>query len=231
MSAVTSMGRKSSGALPGSSPAPGSAPATGAVPAALGLVVHTGWAHAVAVAWRGNALLVLQTGRIALWEPPDAAAAQAYHRAAGLSLPAAQRALAADEKTARRVTAQSLRSLQEELAGRGYPLTAIRVVDKARRPLPALPQVLGSHPLLHAAEGAFFRAVVLAEAGRLTRDAAQLDGSALPGAVARAARLTPQALAGHLARAGKLAGAPWGQEQRRCALAAWLALLLHAAEI
>ena len=193
-------------------------------PAALGLVVHTGWAHAVALALGEADLVILCKDRLALWEPPDAEAAQAYHRAAELGLEAARRSIASDERTARRVAARSLGRLADALDQRGHRLRAVRVVDRPRRPLPPLASILGAHPLLHAAEGALFRGVALAEAARLASDAAEVHEAELPERAARASGLTPAEVAARLASAGKVAGPPWSREHKACALAAWIAL-------
>ena len=205
---------------------------TGAVshrPAAVGLAVHTGWAQAVAVASRQSTLVVLHSQRIALWNPPDPAAAQAYHRAAELPLETAERAIAEDEKDGRRVAAQSLRRITGELGRQGYRLVAVRVVDRVRRPLPTLAKVLASHPLLHAAEGALFRRIALSEAGRLVDDVAEVDGADLLERAGKAAGLSSPRVSAHLARAGKISGTSWTKEHRNCALAAWAALLPHEA--
>jgi hypothetical protein len=194
-------------------------------PEALGLVTHTGWAHAVAITLQDGVPLVLLKQRLPMWGPVKPGEDHLYHRAADLPLDAARRALAADEREGRRVSAASFRKFAQELITRGYRLVAVRLVDRIRRPLPPLETVLASHPLLHAAEGLFFRRVLVAEAGKLIPDTAQLDGDDLPKGVAKAARLSTGDVAECLARAGKSAGRPWTQEHRLCALAGWLALL------
>ncbi|MBI3993046.1 MAG: hypothetical protein HY342_07215 [Candidatus Lambdaproteobacteria bacterium] len=201
--------------------------AAGHGPAALGLSVHTGWAHAVAVAVHNDTPSVVYKERMALWEPSQRGAAHFYHRAAQLPLAAVGPALAEDELESRRVTAQSLQHVTGELGRLGYRLVAARVVDRPRRPLPPLEKVLTSHPLLHAAEGALFRDIVLSEAAKVIADATEIDAAVLLEGVARAAALSPTVVAERLARAGKIAGSPWSREHQQCALAAWFALAAH----
>jgi hypothetical protein len=195
--------------------------------AAVGLAIHTGWAHAVVVVLRENALVIVHKERIAFWDPLRHGDAHFYHRAADIAFETAESMIAADEQHARRIAAESLRSLAEGLASRDFRLVVARVADKVRKPLPSLAKILASHALIHAAEGALFRSIALTELGKLVDDAAEMDSAILPATLSGTAHLTPRSVTAQLDHAGKLSGPPWTQEHRACAQAAWLALLQH----
>lgn len=193
-------------------------------PAALGFAVHTGYAHAVAVIADADGVSVVYRARIALWDPPDPEAAQAYHRASEVPRERAEASIAADRKTAGVVAARSVQELARAVAGRDCKLVAARIVDKPRPALPPLDKILAAHPLLHTAEGAMYRGIAAAAAGGLCDDVAEIDAGSLEARAKTALGLTPVKVAAQLARAGGAVGAPWTKEHKDCALAAWIAL-------
>ena len=100
-----------------------------------------------------------------------------------------------------------LQDLRTDLPG-----VFVRVVERALQPERAdryqsageLEQVLASHPRLHTAEGCLYRDVF--------RDACKVPAQIVPPASLDASKL------------GKLAGPPWGKDQKLAALAAWKVL-------
>lgn len=197
------------------------------VPAALGFSVHTGYAHAVAVIEDDPGIAVVHRAKIALWDPPDPEAAQAYHRAADLPRARAAASIAADRQTAAKIATRSLREIATALAARDCVLVAARIVDKPRAALPALESILASHPLLHAAEGVMYREIAAAAAGALCDDVAEVDADWL-GPRAAKLGLRHTKVAQQIALAGGAVGPPWTKEHGQCALAGWIALLERA---
>jgi hypothetical protein len=134
--------------------------------------------------------------------------AQAYHAAAGLPLPEAERLV-------QRWAAEALASVEacftELMEGRRVVAVGIAA---AVRPVPALDAVLRSHPLLHLAEGQLAREAVHEAATRAGLPVHYLDpkGRHDPAAVERTVAL------------GRTAGPPWRKEHRMAALAALCAL-------
>jgi hypothetical protein len=133
---------------------------------------------------------------------------QAYHAAAGLPLPQAERLVQrwADEAT------ESARARIAEVTGDGG---AVAVgIAAVVRPVPALDVVLRSHPLLHMAEGQLSREVIAEAAAQLGLPVHYLDpkGRHDPAAVERTVAL------------GRAVGPPWRKEHRMAALAALCAL-------
>src|SRR5215471_10361627 len=97
---------------------------------AIGIRVHSGWGAVVAVSGEANSLEVIVRRRIEIIDPKTPGAFQPYHFAQDLELPAAKKHIA-------KSAAESLRL--------------------AARPLPELRMILASHPMIHTAEGEFFR--------------------------------------------------------------------------
>ena len=109
-------------------------------------------------------------------------------------------ALLAAEKWIARTKERAVANARRALA----PLVALAsvcaIVAKDRDPGP-LEQVLAAHPRIHTAEGCFYRDVFR-------------DACPIPVKLVSPADLDPS-------KVGKIAGPPWGRDQRLAALAAW----------
>ncbi|OLT00109.1 hypothetical protein BJF90_07425 [Pseudonocardia sp. CNS-004] len=134
----------------------------------------------------------------------DGLPAQAFHAAAGLPLPEAERLV---ERWAEEA-ATAVSACFAELMGE-HPVVAVGIAAVVR-PVPALGAVLRSHPLLHLAEGQLAREAFAEAAARVGLPVHYLDprGAQDPVAVERTVAL------------GRAAGPPWRKEHRLAALAA-----------
>lgn len=134
--------------------------------------------------------------------------AQAYHAAAGLPLPEAERLV-------QRWAEEALASVDACFAQlvRQHAIVAVGIAAIVR-PVPALDAVLRSHPLLHLAEGQLAREAVAEAATGAGLPVHYLDpkGRHDPAAVERTVAL------------GRAAGPPWRKEHKMAALAALTAL-------
>lgn len=119
-----------------------------------------------------------------------------YHMAESMKLADAEKWIASCRKKA---LANAKRALTPLIA----QVKTCAIVAKDRDP-GSLEQTLASHPRLHTAEGCFYRDVL--------RDACRGHVEIIP----------PSAL--DPSTVGKLAGPPWGRDQKLAALAAWLVL-------
>ena len=105
----------------------------------------------------------------------------------------------------------------EELTRAGHPVTGCGLLLASGRPLPALPAILASHPLIHTAEGELFREalrVASAECGLQVTAVKERD---LTSSI-------PPALQSNIQKLGSTIGPPWRQDEKFSAMAAWLAL-------
>jgi hypothetical protein len=140
----------------------------------------------VAVAGTAEGVMVMARRRVELAERGIRSAIQPYHAAASMELPEAEEFLS-------RSAASALADLKD------YEVAGACVLMASGRPLGDLAKTLGSHALMHTAEGEFFRA-----AATLTLSAEEIE----------------QRISGM----GKVLGPPWTQDQKLCAAAGWLAV-------
>jgi hypothetical protein len=188
--------------------------------AALGFRAHSGWAALVAVAGpvAGPAAVVRRRVELSRETPR-----QPFHVAEG-------RPFAAAEDLIRRSTDEAVdlaeRAVQEavaELRSMGHEPVASGLLLAAGRPLPGLRHVLASHALIHAAEGELFRDVLRQASRRCGLRLFEVRERELEERAAQLGRAAVD-LQRRLAAWGKALGSPWTQDEKRAALAAWLAL-------
>jgi len=184
--------------------------------AALGLRAHSGWAVMVAVAG-GSAIL---RRRIEMTKGSGFRASQPYHAAAELKLPQAEASLQSAEKIAVEMAVAALKDAVASLADRGYRVIGAAVLLGSGKQLPELAKILAAHPLIHTAEGVFFRDVLksafeacgLAVVGIKEREVLERCAEALGLPVVQ--------LPARLAAMGKALGPPWTQDEKFSAAAA-----------
>ncbi|HEY8086739.1 MAG TPA: hypothetical protein VIF09_02820 [Polyangiaceae bacterium] len=189
--------------------------------AALGLSIHTGWAACVAASGTLRAPRIVARERIELLPDPDRFV---FHRAAELTPAAAERAVALARRAAIARGTAALKRVLTDLRAGGCDPVACAIVAKDGAMPASLADIVGAHPRIHTAEGAFYRDVAgsAAEANGLpTRvvPPGQIDRLAVA-----AMRMEPSQVATLLAQAGRAAGRPWAKDQKLAALAAWTVL-------
>jgi hypothetical protein len=119
---------------------------------------------------------------------------------------------------------KSVRDAVSELTGQGYRIIGSCVLMGSGRPLPDLLAILASHPLLHTAEGHFFR-----DALKNACESCGLPVSCVPERELLsygAARLgiASDELRRRASELGKSVGPPWRQDEKLCAIAGWMTL-------
>ncbi len=190
--------------------------------AALGFRAHTGWAASVAVGAEGPR--VVDRRRVDLAESRDVEAAEVFHLAADVALPAAGKLIERARAAARRLARAGIDAACADLASAGHEVVAIGVVLGNGRLPDELEAILRSHPLIHTAEGELYRSALV--------DAGQDRGLPVTGVASK--ELFPRAtsvlgvaddeLRRRLVELGRDVGKPWAQDQKESALVAWLAL-------
>jgi hypothetical protein len=164
------------------------------VQAALGVSIHTGWGACVVVAGSLRKPQVLANQIVRVL---DDSKRFCFHMAAEMD-----RAEAREWLTAVRIEAvANARRALRPLVSDGVRVGAVVARNGE---VGDLDRVLAAHPRIHTAEGFFYRDVFCA--------AAPIAWRVVPPAALDAARV------------GKIAGPPWGRDQRLAALAAWMAL-------
>jgi len=187
---------------------------------AFGIRVHSGWAVLVCVSGHPATLNLVDRRRIVIIEQTMEGAKQPYHFAESLGLAEAERHLQRCAAVAQRLASQSIRALLDTVTAGNYRVVGCAMLLASGRPLPALPNILASHALVHAAEGEFFRKVVWEAC----------DSCRIPVIGIRERELDRQADATfgnrapsvrqHISELGKTVGSPWTQDEKTAALAA-----------
>lgn len=197
-------------------------------PAALGIQMHSGWGLVVAVSENIKSVEILDRRRIVTADPAIAGAKQPYHHASQLELAEAEKYLASCTATSSRMASRAIEEVVGALEGRHYRIVGASVLLASGRPLPPVVKILASHPLIHTAEGEFFR-----YAARRGCEDLQIPVTAI-----RERELDKQAevvfgneasrLRASIASLGSSIGPPWTKDHKTAALAA--ALILSGAQ-
>jgi hypothetical protein len=193
-------------------------------PAALGVHMHSGWGVLVAVS---RSIELLDRRRIVIADPDVPGAIQPYHFAAQLEPPQQEKHLAHCATSSSRLAAKEVAEVVKELNGRHYGVVGIAILLASGRTLPPLSKILAAHPLIHTAEGEFFRHAVQSACEGLqipvaTIPVRELDGRAKGAFANRAGQVQSS-----IASLGKSVGPPWTSDHKTAALAAAL-ILVHA---
>jgi len=199
--------------------------------AAFGVRVHSGWAALVAVAGSVRAPEIHDRRRISLVDPgapapkvPGHGPEQPYHVAKELKVEEAEMYLESSAKIASKLARSALEEVAAALLERGFRITGCGIVLASGRLLPALEQILASHPMIHTAEGEFFRNAVreacrgigIAVSGVRERDLFNLAAKKLDFPATRIRR--------KIEELRRTAGSPWTSDQKNAAVAGFLAL-------
>jgi hypothetical protein len=193
--------------------------------AALGIRMHSGWGVLVAVSGDASMLEVLDRRRIVTIDPEIQGSSQPYHYAVNFELPESERYLANCAAVSERIAFTAIGELLKELDARGYRIAGAAVLLASGRPLPPLGKILASHPLVHTAEGEFFRNAVSKACERLKipvkaireRDLEQHAKTTLGNAASR--------VQSRISTLGVSLGPPWTKDHKTAALAAAMILV------
>jgi hypothetical protein len=193
-------------------------------PCVLGIAPHSGWAAVVIVGGTAAAPRVLLRERVELADARLPGSKQPYHDIEGLALPAARARLARFEESANRLALGALRTLTAAVRDIGAEARAAGILASSGRVGATLEATLGSHALIHTADGNHFRDALAHGCEALELAVTRVTHKALPARAAVTLRKSPAALAATLATLGSALGAPWGADQKSAALLAWLLL-------
>jgi hypothetical protein len=192
--------------------------------AALGFRAHSGWAALVAVSLGEDQPQVLVRERPKLVETFTYQFRQPYHTAEKMPLDKGREFVARIEAGAKRLAEGVIRPIQKDLREQGYELTCFGLPLASAKPLPTLDKILRSHALIHTADGELFRRALIHASGRCNLAAFTIKERDLVVDACKTLNLKNEDLKGRLTALGRLIGAPWSQDEKFAALAAWLAL-------
>lgn len=192
--------------------------------ASLGLESHSGWAALVALSGPSKDPAVILRTRLVLADPGDGVSKQPFHAAEEMPFAKAKAFIAAAIGDARRRAKKEIGRALDQIALAGLPADSCGLLLSSGRPLPDLQKVLASHALIHAAEGDHFRDALAEAAEARGLRVVRIGRKELPARAEAALGIPGPELKARIASLGKGLGAPWGQDQKLAALAAWTAL-------
>ena len=187
----------------------------------VGFREHTGWAAMVALGGGVNAPVVVARSRYELCD--DELPRAVYHAARQLDLDNAAKLVHTVEDSARTAAEWQLRRTFAELESAGYRVVGAAVA--APRPVPDdLAEILGSHALVHTAEGHLFREAIADASASLGLPVVRFAQQELFEEAADRIATSDTSLKAQLTGLGRALGPPWQRDQKEAAAAAWLAL-------
>ena len=157
--------------------------------------------------------------RIIIIEPTMIGTKQPYHFAATLPIQEAERHLQNWAAISERLALKAIREVLEAVSARNYAVVGCAMLLASGRALPALPNILASHALVHTAEGEFFR--------RAVREACEYSDIPVAGFRERELGERADATFGkdasrvrrRISDLGRTVGPPWTQDEKNAALA------------
>jgi len=189
--------------------------------AVLGFRPHTYWTSAVALSGPADAPRVIERRRVTFATGNER---MVFHRAEQTDIETA-RALIEDVRAATEANAaREIGALVDDLKRDGVGVSAA-VVPEAVNKLPeALADILKVHARMHAAEGAFYRAVVATACARVGLEVHRAVERELPALAADVLGVNIAAVETLLKTMGAALGPPWSEDYKLATLAAWLHL-------
>jgi len=197
--------------------------------AALGIRMHSGWGVLVAVSCDANSVEVIDRRRIVTTDPKIPGANQPYHYAASLALresglPESETYLGNCAAVSERLASTAVAEVVRELEGRHRRIVGSAILLASGRPLPSLAKILASHPLIHTAEGEFFRNAVRQACEALKISVTAIAERELNERAKKAFGKAASQLQRQIAILGSAIGPPWTKDHKTAALAASIIL-------
>ena len=193
--------------------------------AAIGIRMHSGWGALVAVSAEAAMIEVIDRRRIVVADPNIAGTSQPYHCAAEMQLTEAKKYLSNCAKVSEHLALAAIKALMRDLHSREDRVMGSAVLLASGRALPTLPGILAAHPLIHTAEGEFFRITVwracqdfdIPVIGIRERDLHDCAHAVF-------GKLTTQVWE-RISGLKSALGSPWTEDQKKASLAASIVLL------
>lgn len=189
---------------------------------AFGLKAHSGWAALVVLGQSDGEFVVVQRRRVELVE--EEWAKQPYHAAEELKPEAARKLVKRGIDAAYRIALRELRTAVTEERRRKNEVAACAVLVGNPMPDWSVEQILAVHFRMHQAEGVLFRDALVYAAKERGLKVVEVPEKTLSTYAEQSLGLSASELSKQVATLGKLAGPPWGKDQKDAALAAMIAL-------
>lgn len=190
----------------------------------IGIRVHSGWGALVAIASEAGGLEVIEGRRIEIVDRKQLGAAQPYHFARDLELAEAEQFISRAARASSRMALEAITEVVECLRSKGYKTVGAAILLSSAKPLPPLEKILASHPMIHTAEGKFFRDCFGDACAALNLPMVGIRERELDERARMALGKDCGPMKKKIAGLGKTLGPPWTSDQKNAALAARIAL-------
>lgn len=191
--------------------------------AAIGVRMHSGWGALVAVSNNGGIVEIPARRRIVVTASGTRGGNQPYHFAKALELPEAEKFLGDSFAATKHLALEAIRDLIGELRSQ-YRIVGSAVLLASGRPLPHLAKILASHPLIHTAEGEFFREAFSKACESLDLPVTGFRERNLDESLQTTFGDAAAGMRRQVATLGQSLGPPWTTDQKMAALAALVVL-------
>jgi hypothetical protein len=190
----------------------------------LGIAPHSGWAAVVALGNTPEGPKVLERSRVQLIDGHYPESKQPYHAIEALEIEEAARRLDRYRAQAQSMADAAFRQISQDLAGRGYELQSVGILESSGRKGGSLGSILASHSLIHTADGDHFRNALASAAEQIGLAVHRVPARDLETQAELRLHRPLTELRGHVIEIGRQVGAPWGADQKNAALLAWALL-------
>ena len=189
---------------------------------AFGLKAHSGWAALVVLGRQKDDLVVVDRRRIELVEHEWAK--QPYHAAEGLKSEVARDLVERGIDAAHKIAVREMRAALKRETDRKNEVKACAVLVGSPMPDWSVDEILAVHFRMHKAEGVLFRDALIHAAKECKIKAVEIPEKKLLSHAEHELKTPANKLASQLSSLGKIAGPPWGKDQKDAALSAMIAL-------
>lgn len=189
---------------------------------AYGLKAHSGWAALVVLAKGDGGFVVVDRRRVELVE--EEWARQPYHAAEELEASEARKLVKRGIDAARRIATREMRAALRRDREHDNEIVTCAVLVGNPMPEWSVEQILAVHFRMHQAEGVLFREVLIDAARKCSLNVVEVPEKTILDYAEKTLQTSAANLSKTITSLGKLAGPPWGKDQKDAAIAAMVAL-------
>lgn len=192
---------------------------------AYGLKAHSGWAALIVLGMHEAEWVLVDRRRIELVD--EEWARQPYHAAEELEGDEARKLVKSGIDSAFSIATRELRAAVKREREQKNNVGACAVLVGNPMPEWSVDQILAVHFRMHQAEGVLFRDALVHAARKCKLDVVEIPEKILMSYAEQSLKVSGNELSKRISAIGKLAGPPWGKDQKEAALAAMVALLVE----
>jgi hypothetical protein len=192
--------------------------------AALGLRAHSGWAALVVVTGHPLFPEIIGRKRIELVDSTISGSKMPYHSAEGMPLKEARKYIDRCIVRTRLLARKEIGSVIDDLQNKGIEVLGCGYLLSSARPLPSLEGILASHPLIHTAEGEFFREAIADASAHHNLPVTKIKEREVYSVASAKFGFDEEELQKRINELGKILGPPWRQDEKLSTVVGLLAL-------